>query len=301
MSTSFVVGVLVVVLLCVTGGSFFLYRSVSRLRRAVQEKKDRLDQTTKLLVKKNLEMFDQNVRQQEQLAERGDFVGIVSHQLRTPATELKWGLESLESDLAGKRTESQAESLSTLRASAERMVQIIDSLVKLVNLEQGYAKRSVAPYNPDAVVQAVAQRHASKCSEKQQHLVLELHAPEPIDTVDAGSLDMVVGNILENAIHYTPSGGTLTVTTKRDALQGTFSCAISDTGIGMSPEKQKTVFVKFQRAEKARQLNTGGMGLGLYIAKNLTERHGGHISFESEEGKGTTFYLAFPAKRSSVV
>ncbi len=301
MSTSFVIGALVIALLGFVGYSFFLYRRVSRLAYTVKEKKERLDQTTKLLVKKNLEMFDQNVRQQKQLAARGDFVGIVSHQLRTPATELKWGLESLESDLAGLGNVSQRESVRALRASAERMVQIIDSLVKLVNLDQRYAEHSTVPFNPDAVVQAVAQRQGATCSEKQQRLVLELQAPEPIDTIDAGSLDMVVSNIIENAIHYTPSGGTITVTTKKDKVNGSFSCAISDTGIGMSPEKQKTVFVKFQRAEKARQLNTGGMGLGLYIAKNLTERHGGQISFTSEEGKGTTFCLTLPAKRPSVV
>lgn len=293
---TFALGALCLIL---AGVVLVLYRRVGALLSEIQKNKNALHSTSKLLIDKNLELFDQNVRQQKQLESKEDFIGIVSHQLRTPATEVKWGLNMLESNMIGHADEVELDHLQKLHRSVERMVRLIDSLVRLMNVEQGYRQLAISPYEPEAIIRAAAEEAGTKFSNKHIELVLALPAIGAIDTIDADSLDLVADNLIENAFQYTKDGGKITITTSRDA-QGGFVCSVADTGIGISVEKQKTVFVKFQRSETAMRMNSGGMGLGLYLVKSIIERHGGTVSFETEEGKGTTFTCTLPAKRALV-
>lgn len=289
--------VLIAAILC---GAFALaavfYRRIRTLSTEVLERKNALRRTSKLLIDKNLELFDQNLRQQKQLESKEDFIGIVSHQLRTPATEVKWGLEALDREIRSHAGETELAYLKKLRTSVERMIHLIDSLVRLMNIEEGYRRLSIPPYEPDAVIRNAVEAARAKFADKRIGLTLTLAATGPTDAIDADSLDLVADNLIENAFQYTKDGGGIIVTTSLDE-KGDFVCSVADTGIGISVEKQKTVFVKFQRSETAMRMNSGGMGLGLYLVKSIIDRHGGTVSFRTEEGKGTAFTFTLPAKR----
>lgn len=274
-----------------------LYARIGRLERERAEKRDALTKTSKLLIDKNMELFDQNVRQQKQIESKEDFIGIVSHQLRTPATEVKWGLEALEGELAGHAEGAERAYFDKLKKSAERMVRLIDSLVRLMNVDEQFRRPFIAPYEPDPVIRRIAEDVAAKFAGKKRiELTLALGLKGPIESMDTDSLELVVENLVENAYEYTPDGGRVTIATARVA-DGGFTCSVADTGIGISKEKLSTVFVKFQRSETAMRMNSGGMGLGLYLVKNIVERHSGTVGFTSEEGKGTTFTFTLPPVR----
>ncbi len=275
---------------------FILRRKVADLARTVAQKKDALSRTTKLLVEKNLELFDKNTQQQKQLESKSDFIEIVSHQLRTPATEIKWGVETIEEEFASTIDPTLMTYVQKLHSSAARMVRLIDNLVRLMNIEEGYNHLYIEPYEPDNVVRAVAQRVASLFPASE--LSLNLDANGPTSSMDCESLDMVVSNLVDNAFHYTPPGGLVTVTTTH-LPDGGFKCAVTDTGVGIPADKQKTIFVKFQRSETAMRMNSGGMGLGLYLVKNIVERYGGTVGFSSEKENGSSFFFTLPRERSS--
>ncbi len=303
MATAYLaIALLALALVAVMYRLFTLQQKLAVAVRDRDEKRMALARTSKLLIEKNMEMFDRNVRQQKQLESKEDFVGIVSHQLRTPATEVKWGIEALESELKGKKQSEQAtEYLEKLRKSAERMVRLIDSLVRLMAVDEQYRRLSIAPYDPDEVIVRVAEDVAKRFegTKKLNLAVTQGMQGGTIDSMDSDSLALVAENLIENAFTYTPEGGSVTVSTQR-APDGCYSFTIKDTGVGIPKDKQKMVFAKFQRSETAMRMNSGGMGLGLYLVKNIVERQDGRVSFESQEGAGSAFRVVLPTKRRLV-
>ncbi len=294
-----VFGVFVLVMLAGVLWIMRLSRRIAILTADQEERRKALKSTSKLLIDKNMELFDQNVRQQKQLASKEDFIGIVSHQLRTPATEVKWGLEALKGEMAGHAKGLELEYFEKLRHSAERMVSLIDSLVRLMNVDEQFRRVSIPAYDPNTVIKRVAEEAAAKFAQKHITLTLAFDATGAIESMDSDSLELIAENLIENAYEYTPDGGAITVATARDGA-GIFSCSVADTGIGISAEKLKTVFVKFQRSETAMRMNSGGMGLGLYLVKNIVERHSGTVSLTTEEGKGSTFSFTLPVARTVI-
>jgi len=274
-----------------------LYRRVRVLTLQQEERRKALKSTSKLLIDKNMELFDQNVRQQKQLASKEDFIGIVSHQLRTPATEVKWGLEALRGEMAGHAKGLELEYFEKLRHSAERMVALIDSLVRLMNVDEQFRRASIPAYDPNALIKRVAEEASIKFANKHITLTLALGAASSMESMDPDSLELVAENLVQNAYEYTPEGGAVSVTTATGG-DGGFSCSVADTGIGIGAAKLATVFVKFQRSETAMRMNSGGMGLGLYLVKSIVERHGGTVGLTTEEGKGSTFSFILPAART---
>jgi two-component system phosphate regulon sensor histidine kinase PhoR len=263
-----------------------------------EERRGALARTSKLLIDKNMELFDQNLRQQREIESRQDFINIVSHQLRTPATEVKWGLEALSGEMKRQRRRGrELEYFEKLEHSAERMVQLIDSLVRLMTIDEQFRRKVATPYEPDPVVRRVAQELGKRFADRHINLTLILEGSGEIETMDSDSLELVVENLIENAYEYTLPGGSVTVTTGH-THEGGFMCTVADTGIGIPEERRASVFVKFQRSENASHLNTSGMGLGLYLVKNIIERHDGTVSFESAVGKGTTFTITLPEART---
>lgn len=289
--------VLIALAVAVSCGVFvwmaMLYRRIGALSAEAQKRKDALHRTSKLLIDKNLELFDQNLKQQKQLESKEDFIGIVSHQLRTPVTEVKWGLEALGAEIKNHGGETELAYLKKLHTSIGRMTRLIDSLVRLMSIEEGYNRLRVHSYKPNDVIRDAVENARAKFIDKHIEVVFSFSETGAIDTIDADSLDFVADNLIENAFQYTREGGKITVSTSI-GKNGDFVCSVADTGIGISIEKQKTVFVKFQRSETAMIMNSGGMGLGLYLVKSIVERYGGTVGFETEEGIGATFTFTLP-------
>ncbi len=270
-----------------------LWRANRALESALKARKADLDRTSKILIEKNLELVDQNLLQQKMLESKDDFIHIVSHQLRTPATELKWGINSMANDTAIKLSAAQQQSIATLSASIEQLIRLINHIVRLVSVEQGAFRLAVVAYDPNEVVQASVQSVKKEFASKPMTMSVATEFNGTITSIDPDSLGMVVKNLVENAFLYTPAGGTVTVRTQAGA-EGSFVVVVSDNGIGIPREQQQFVFVKFRRGADAVRTNAKGSGLGLYIVKKIIDQHRGEVSFVSAAHEGTTFTVSLP-------
>ncbi len=283
---------LAVVSVSALGVAAYLHFRNMVLERTLKKKSSEIEEASRILIGKNIELNDQNLKQQKLLESREDFVAIVSHQLRTPATEIRWGIGEIRDGADWQLTPEQRAFIERLYIGSEWMVNLIDRLVKLVNFE-GPTSALISPYAPDEAIRAAAEQIVTLFPNKKMNLVFDLHYDGVLMSIDPDSLKMVISNLVDNAYHYTPEDGTITVSSERNK-DGSLIARVKDTGIGISKEKQKSMYVKFQRDQKAVAANEKGMGLGLYVVKKIVEQRGGSISFETEEGVGTTFTVMVP-------
>ena len=222
-----------------------------------------------------------------------EFVSIAAHQLRTPLSAIKWTLRMLLDGDLGEINENQREFLEKTFVSNERMISLINDLLNVTRIEEGKYIYKTTLANLENVVESVVESYKEIIERKKLNFSLEKSTePLPLVLIDIEKMTLVIQNLLENAIHYTPEGGSITILLKKGKEEIDF--AIRDTGIGIPKEEQDRVFSKFFRSSNALRSETSGSGLGLFIAKNIIESHGGKIWFESEENKGTTFYFFLP-------
>ena len=283
-------GIFVILTALFAGFSIVLLNRGRETQEKLKKAQASVAQTSRLMIEKNVELFDQNVSQQKQLAIKDDFIAIASHQLRTPLNEIKWGIGEL---IDAAKDEEAKKTYNQIFGSARRMEKIVEDLLKFVEVEQGHSRTSMTPYDPDPIIRASAERIAKDFPESAITQKLELAYAKPIESIDPSAFEMIINNLIENAYHYTPKNGTVRVQTR--AGEGdNLLIDIEDSGIGIPYKMAENMFVKFRRGEEAIALNKEGSGLGLYIVKTLLVRVGGSITFDSREGVGTTFHLRLP-------
>jgi len=224
-----------------------------------------------------------------------EFVSLAAHQLRTPLSAIKWALRMvLDGDL-GPITEEQRDFMEKTYSSNERIITLINDLLNVTRIEEGrYLYRPILT-DIESVVQFVIDSYKEEIEKRK--IKFEFKKPEkklPKVMLDVEKMRLAIQNLLENAIRYTQPEGRVTASLKYVKKEIEFS--IKDTGIGIPKDQQERIFTKFFRGGNAIRLETKGSGLGLFIVKNIIEAHGGKIWFESEEGKGTTFYFTIPVK-----
>jgi len=231
----------------------------------------------------------------EKMVERlkTEFVSLSAHQLRTPLSAIKWSLKMILDGDLGKITKEQREVIEKVYKYNERMINLINDLLDVTRIEEGrYLYRPVlAEIEP--IVQSVINSYKEEIEKKK--LKFEFKKPKeklPKVRVDVEKIGLAIQNLLENAIRYTPEGGQIAVSLT--LVEKAIEFSIRDSGIGIPKDQQERVFTKFFRAPNAMRMEPEGSGLGLFITKNIIEAHGGKIWFESEEGKGTTFYFTLP-------
>ena len=264
-----------------------------RLKRAEES----VTQTSRLLIQKNVELFDRSLKQQGELAKKDDFVAIASHQLRTPLNEVIWALGEL---IDTCKDQALKDSYQRIFDSAKRMQKIIEDLLAFVQVEQSKTRQSVALYDADPVILGTVQRLQADFRDSGITIGTHLSFGKSINAIDTASLEMITSNLIENAYHYTPAPGNIRVTTRR-LENDNFELEVSDSGIGIPADMINTMFTKFRRAPSAVARNKGGSGLGLYVIKSLLDLAGGSISFDSTEGKGTTFHVRLPKSSVSMM
>jgi PAS domain S-box-containing protein len=228
---------------------------------------------------------------------KSEFVTVAAHQLRTPLSAIKWTLKMfLEGDL-GQLTPNQLDFIEKLYLSNERMIELVNDLLNVARIEEGRQITELVPASLESLCQEVIDSF-KYLLEKKNIIFGFLHPAEklPLVKVDRESIKLVIHNLLDNAIKYTPVGGQITIilTKKNDEF---LEFQIKDTGFGIPKDQQNRVFSRFFRGANIIKLETEGTGLGLFIVKNIVEAHGGRVWFESEEGKGTTFYFTLPTLR----
>ena len=224
-----------------------------------------------------------------------EFVSLAAHQLRTPLSAIKWTLKMLLDGDLGAITNEQKDFIGKTYQSNERMIHLINDLLDVARIEEGRYIYKPTITNLETIVQYVTNSYQEETERKKLNLkFLKPKTKLPQVSVDVEKIKLVIQNLLDNAIRYTPSGGQVTISLKSGIKE--IELAVADSGVGI-PQGQKTrVFTKFFRAPNVMRMDTEGSGLGLYITKNIIEAHGGKIWFKSEEGKGTTFYFTLPIK-----
>jgi signal transduction histidine kinase len=223
---------------------------------------------------------------------KGEFVSIAAHQLRTPLAAIKWAFEIAMSGLIeGSEPYKAAE---RGKESSMRMLNLVNSLLDVDRIESGrfdyrFEKLDIAEIirlYSEEVMQEKALLHGVRVTYYNE-------AKGSTDiSADPEKFRLILQNLLENALKYTPQGGQIRITL--ESRPGSILLKISDTGIGIPIEAQEHLFEKFFRADNAKRFVANGSGLGLYIIKRIVESHGGSITFESTPGKGTSFSVIFP-------
>jgi len=226
---------------------------------------------------------------QEAIRVRDDFLTIASHELKTPLTPLSLRLASLERRLERKEPVDPA-LLRHARQHLVRLAALINDLLDASRIEAGRLALHFEPTRLDAIVERVL---TVMDAERGQHRIDYSHPPESVRIRgDPYRLEQVIANLLENALKYSPADSTVRVTLD---VRGDFALlSVADEGIGIPRDQQEQLFERYFRARNVSVTSYGGLGLGLYISRDIVERHGGRIWVESEVGRGATFYVALP-------
>mgnify|MGYP006287319201 CR=1 FL=1 len=221
-----------------------------------------------------------------------EFVSLVAHELRTPMTSIRGYADILAKEIAGPLTLQQSQFLNTIRSNVDRMQILVSDLQDISRIEAGKLKLEIrSTYLEDAMEEAVRVVQRS-LEEREQHLSQEVPATLPPVQADPARLTQVLVNLLSNASKYSAEGQEIDV--QAWVADDLVHCAVSDRGIGMSPEDEVQLFTKFFRSEDPQVREQTGTGLGLCIVKNLVEMQGGEIEVETEAGQGSTFTFTVP-------
>lgn len=241
----------------------------------------------------------------EKLAEtnrlKSEFVSIVSHQIRSPLTNLKWIVELLMSGILGKIEDKQTEYFKILKENLERMQELVSELLTVSRIEATKLVFKREEFSLENLVRDLVAEFKSIAKSSNVKLELSVDKNLPKIYSDPFQVLQVVENLLYNAIRYTNFSSSSKengcVAVKLFQKGGSVVCEVSDNGIGIPEKDQKFIFQKFFRAENVRRYQTNGSGLGLYICKNIIERSKGKMGFLSKEGQGTTFWFQLPVSR----
>jgi two-component system phosphate regulon sensor histidine kinase PhoR len=225
---------------------------------------------------------------------RRDFVANISHELKTPLAAIQGFSETLLNG-ALEDKEATRRFLSIIMKHSIRMKQLTDDLLKLARIEAGKLQLQ---YRPLAINELIGPcLELARANSEQKNLLLKAECDPEMPPVhgDAICLQQALQNLLDNAVFYAPSGGTVAV--KAYVQDSDIVISVSDTGAGIPKAEQERIFERFYRADAARSRAEGGTGLGLSIARHLVEAHGGQIHVQSEVGAGSTFSIHLPIEQ----
>jgi len=229
---------------------------------------------------------------------KSEFVATVSHELRTPMTSIRGYVDVLLMGAAGALNENQTHFLNIVKNNTERLNILVNDLLDISRIESGRVTLSPQALDLREVAEDVIEDVLRRSQEENKPMALSLDAPKKLPPVygDVERVRQIMGNLVDNAYHYTPENGTIIV--QIHALNGGHEVQVDvrDNGVGISMEDQSRVFERFYRGEHPLVLATPGTGLGLSIVKQIVEMHQGRIWMESSgvPGNGSTFSFTLP-------
>jgi signal transduction histidine kinase len=224
---------------------------------------------------------------------RRDLVANVSHELKTPITAIRAHLENLADGVE----QPDPKTMQVMLTQTERLGRLVDQLLDLSRLESG----EVPMYMEVTSIEPIVARVLSEISVGRAVTDVTLRNDVSADlaaTADAERIHQVLYNLVDNAVRFTPPGGTVTVTGQR--REDRVAIEVSDSGVGIAPEHLPRLFERFYRADASRSREGGGTGIGLAIARSIVESHGGRITATSEPGHGSAFTFDLPAAEAVV-
>ena len=236
---------------------------------------------------------------EETRLERGrlqeEFLSHVSHELRTPLTAIYFFITNLFDGLLGDLTPEQHATLALAVDNVKQLKDMVSDLLDITRVETH--KLSVEPQyvSPVKLIAEVLSTCRTDATVKNINLHSDIAPGLPFVWADPARVRQILTNLIDNGIKFTPKGGTVTVTSRPFPESHGFLClSVSDTGCGINPENREIIFNRLTQLKSGGETSRGGLGLGLFISKELVLRHGGRIWVESRLGRGSTFYFTLP-------
>jgi len=224
-----------------------------------------------------------------------EFITLASHNLRTPLSTIGWHLETLLEDK--KLTSKEAEYIKQAYGASQRMVELVNALLEASHLELGTFIVKLEPVDIAGLINGVLEDLKPKMQQKSIKIVTELNLKRKTVRLDKRIFRIILQNLLDNALKYTPEKGQVTLSV--DEQSEDILIKVTDTGYGIPQAEQSRIFNKLYRATNIQEKEVSGLGLGLYTVKAMVDRTKGKIWFESQENQGTTFYVRLPSHAKS--
>ena len=233
-----------------------------------------------------LEAANEELKELDQL--KSDFVSMVSHELRAPLTNINGSIELMLSD-DSMDPETQRAMLRIIAEQTARLTRLVQGILNVSRIEA----RKLEIHPEVVFIHPILEKVVREIAQTTERHVFELpEQPLPPVWADPDRLQEILSNLLDNAVKYSPDGGTIRIGAQ--VLDDRMVISVSDPGLGIPARELDKIFEKFHRVDRGDARATYGHGLGLYISKRLVEAHGGDIWVESELGRGSTFYFTLP-------
>jgi len=225
---------------------------------------------------------------------KDEFLASMSHELRTPLSAILTISESIEEEIYGPVSEKQRRAIKNITESGQHLLSLINDILDLSKIEAGKITLDPVPVPVEEVCQASIRLARGQAQKK--HLSLTLTVDSHLNTImaDERYLKQILVNLLGNAVKFTPDNGRMGLEVQADTEGQVALFTVWDTGIGIPKDKHSLLFKPFTQLDSSLSRQYGGTGLGLALVARLTELHGGSVSFESEEGKGSRFTVRLP-------
>jgi len=237
------------------------------------------------------------VRGFEKVAEanimKSEFISIISHQLCTPLSAVRWNLEILETEANGKISEKQKIFLENVKKSNDKMLKLVSDLLEVVRIDQGRSVFHMENINLVPLAEEIIDdlRHLIKL--KDVEVIKKFDANLPQIYIDPKKMKIIMENLISNAVKYSYDGGKVEIKLYPEKKKVLF--VVRDWGVGIPRYQHGRIFEKFFRSDNKSRYRTEGVGLGLYLVKAILKHFSGEVWFESEAEKGSTFYVSLPA------
>lgn len=230
---------------------------------------------------------------------QNEFTRIVSHDLRSPLTYMQGFASMME--MAGELNDKQKHFVDKILAGIAQMTAQVDNIQDAgrYDPESGFYEMSRAQCDLNEIVHKIADNHAISDDQPQLRIVVTPGRDIPIINADVNMLERAISNLVDNAIKYSPDGGTIEIGVRRTGDQLIIS--VRDQGVGISPENQKQLFDRHVRIPRQEHKKVKGSGLGLFIVKSVAQRHNGRAWVESAEGRGSTFFMSVPLEGDNLI
>lgn len=225
---------------------------------------------------------------------KSEFLANMSHELRTPLNSIIGFSEVLIDGLYGDVNEKQEKYLNNILSSGRHLLEIINTILDLSKIEAGQMKLAYEEFDLGEVVEDVGKVMLQQADTKDIHVDIDLDVKAGIVIADRLKFKQVLYNLLGNAVKFTPGGGKVSLTVKRE--NDTILVSVSDSGPGIREEELDLIFEAFRQSDGSHARDYQGTGLGLTLSKKFVELHGGEISVKSREGEGSTFTFNIPVK-----
>lgn len=224
---------------------------------------------------------------------KSDFISIAAHQLRTPLSAIKWSTGMLLDGDVGPLNIEQENFLRKSYVSNEAMINLVNDLLNVSRIEEGRFGYEFKNLPVQEVIDTVVENVKQQLDKAGIDLKINNPDKKAEACLDKSKMILALQNLLENSIKYTPRYGTIEIIVEKPEKE-LLTLTIKDSGVGIPQKEQKKIFTKFFRASNVMLMETEGSGLGLFIVKNIVEKHGGSISVTSQEQKGTTVKISLP-------